>query len=105
MHWQPPTTPYKFLFFSQCQVNNETGAPEDELTPEAVELCRKLGSNATRVSEIAGGRDRVIYAAIQEGINRVNEKANSNAQRIQKWTVLDNDFSIPGGELGKSPSN
>uniref|UniRef100_A0A671QS99 Long-chain-fatty-acid--CoA ligase ACSBG2 n=1 Tax=Sinocyclocheilus anshuiensis TaxID=1608454 RepID=A0A671QS99_9TELE len=88
------------LLTIKCQVNNETGAPEDEQTPEAVELCRKLGSNSTRVSEIAGGRDRVVYAAIQEGINRVNEKATSNAQRIQKWTVLEKDFSIPGGELG-----
>ncbi|CAB1324284.1 unnamed protein product, partial [Coregonus sp. 'balchen'] len=83
-----------------CQVNGDTGAPEDELTPEAIELCRKLGSNATRVSEIAGGRDRVIHAAIQEGINRVNENATSNAQRIQKWTILNQDFSIIGGELG-----
>uniref|UniRef100_A0A672LIY9 long-chain-fatty-acid--CoA ligase n=1 Tax=Sinocyclocheilus grahami TaxID=75366 RepID=A0A672LIY9_SINGR len=88
------------LLTVKCQVNNETGTPEDELTPEAVELCRKLGSNSTRVSEIASGRDRVVYAAIQEGINRVNEKATSNAQRIQKWTVLEKDFSIPGGELG-----
>ncbi|KAL1270036.1 hypothetical protein QQF64_032325 [Cirrhinus molitorella] len=52
------------------------------------------------IGEIAGGRDRVVYTAIQEGINRVNEKATSNAQRIQKWTVLEKDFSIPGGELG-----
>uniref|UniRef100_A0A8C7K0N0 Long-chain-fatty-acid--CoA ligase ACSBG2 n=1 Tax=Oncorhynchus kisutch TaxID=8019 RepID=A0A8C7K0N0_ONCKI len=88
------------LLTIKCQVNGDTGAPEDELTPEAVELCRKLGSNATRVSEIAGGRDRVIHAAIQEGINRVNENATSNAQRIQKWIILDQDFSITGGELG-----
>lgn len=88
------------LLTIKCQVNGETGIPEDELTPEAVELCRKLGSNSTRVSEIAGGRDRLVSAAIQEGINRVNEKATSNAQRIQKWTVLERDFSIPGGELG-----
>ncbi|XP_051950198.1 long-chain-fatty-acid--CoA ligase ACSBG2 isoform X2 [Xyrauchen texanus] len=88
------------LITIKCQVNGETGVPEDELTPEAIELCCKLGSNSTRVSEIAGGRDRTVYAAIQEGINRVNEKATSNAQRIQKWTVLDQDFSIPGGELG-----
>uniref|UniRef100_A0A4W5MJA9 Long-chain-fatty-acid--CoA ligase ACSBG2 n=2 Tax=Hucho hucho TaxID=62062 RepID=A0A4W5MJA9_9TELE len=88
------------LLTIKCQVNGDTGAPEDELTPEAVELCRKLGSNAMRVSEIAGGRDRVIHAAIQEGINRVNENATSNAQRIQKWIILDQDFSITGGELG-----
>lgn len=85
----------------QCQVNAESGDPEDELTPEAIELCKKLGSNATRVSEIAGGRDRAVHAAIQEGINRVNEKATSNAQRIQKWIILDRDFSVSGGELGE----
>uniref|UniRef100_A0A667X1W3 Long-chain-fatty-acid--CoA ligase ACSBG2 n=1 Tax=Myripristis murdjan TaxID=586833 RepID=A0A667X1W3_9TELE len=89
------------LLTIKSQVNGETGTPEDELTPEAVELCKKLGSSATRVSEICGGRDRAIHAAIQEGINRVNEKATSNAQRIQKWVVLDQDFSITGGELGK----
>ncbi|XP_042273566.1 long-chain-fatty-acid--CoA ligase ACSBG2 isoform X2 [Thunnus maccoyii] len=88
------------LLTIKCQVNAETGGPEDELTPEAVEICRKLGSNATRASEIAGGQDREIQAAVQEGINRVNEKATSNAQRIQKWVILDRDFSIPGGELG-----
>lgn len=88
------------LLTIKCQVNTETGDPEDELTPEAVELCRKLGSNATRVSEVAGGRDRAVHAAIQDGINRVNEKATSNAQRIQKWVVLDRDFSVGGGELG-----
>ncbi|KAI1891619.1 hypothetical protein AGOR_G00145650 [Albula goreensis] len=88
------------LLTIKCQVNGDTGAPEDELTEEAVHICRCLSSNATRVSEIAGGRDRSVHAAIQEGINRVNEGATSNAQRIQKWTVLERDFSIPGGELG-----
>lgn len=87
----------------QCQMNMETGAPEDELTPDAVELCRKLGSPAKRVSEITGGRDRAVNAAIQEAINSVNEHATSNAQRIQKWVVLEHDFSIAGGELGKDP--
>ncbi|XP_047231835.1 long-chain-fatty-acid--CoA ligase ACSBG2 isoform X1 [Girardinichthys multiradiatus] len=88
------------LLTIKCQVNAETTDPVDELSPEAVELCRKLGSNATRVSEIAGGRDRAVHAAIQEGINKVNEKATSNAQRVQKWIVLDRDFSVGGGELG-----
>ncbi|XP_054913943.1 long-chain-fatty-acid--CoA ligase ACSBG2 isoform X2 [Poeciliopsis prolifica] len=88
------------LLTIKSQVNAETGDPEDELTPEAVELCRKLGSNATRVSDIAGGRDPIINAAIQKGINEVNENATSNAQRIQKWIVLERDFSVGGGELG-----
>uniref|UniRef100_A0A3P8WG65 Long-chain-fatty-acid--CoA ligase ACSBG2 n=1 Tax=Cynoglossus semilaevis TaxID=244447 RepID=A0A3P8WG65_CYNSE len=88
------------LLTVKCQVNAESGEPEDDLTPEAVQFCRSFGSNATKVSEIAGGRDQAVNKAIQEGINRVNEKATSNAQRIQKWTILDHDFSMIGGELG-----
>ncbi|KAJ8278567.1 hypothetical protein GJAV_G00088990 [Gymnothorax javanicus] len=88
------------LLTIKSQVNPDSGAPEDELTEEAVALCQRLGSSSTRVSQIAGGRDRAVHTAIQEGINRVNEKATSNAQRIQKWTVLEKDFSILGGELG-----
>ncbi|XP_061540172.1 long-chain-fatty-acid--CoA ligase ACSBG2 isoform X2 [Phycodurus eques] len=87
------------LLTVKCQVNDD-GAPLDELTPDAVELCKKLGSKATRVSELAGGHDRAVNAAVQEVINRVNEKAASNAQRIQKWHILEQDFSIVGGELG-----
>ncbi|KAG5276450.1 hypothetical protein AALO_G00132160 [Alosa alosa] len=88
------------LLTIKCEVNSETGAPEDELTAEALEFCRKLGSSSTRVSDLAGGRDRLVHAAIQEGVTRVNERASSNAQRVQKWTVLEHDFSITGGELG-----
>uniref|UniRef100_A0A673X6Q1 long-chain-fatty-acid--CoA ligase n=1 Tax=Salmo trutta TaxID=8032 RepID=A0A673X6Q1_SALTR len=45
-------------------------------------------------------KEPAIYKAIQEGIERVNAKAASNAQRVQKWVILDRDFSISGGELG-----
>uniref|UniRef100_A0A665WGQ8 Long-chain-fatty-acid--CoA ligase ACSBG2 n=1 Tax=Echeneis naucrates TaxID=173247 RepID=A0A665WGQ8_ECHNA len=88
------------LLTIKVNVNADTGDPEDELAAEAVEFCSRIGSNATHVSEIAGGKDRAIHTAIQEGINKVNEKATSNAQRIQKWIILDRDFSIGGGELG-----
>ncbi|XP_077391045.1 long-chain-fatty-acid--CoA ligase ACSBG2 isoform X2 [Festucalex cinctus] len=87
------------LLTIKCEVNAD-GAPLDELTPEAVEICKRLGSKATRVSELTGGRDPAVNAAVQEAINRVNEKATSNAQRIQKWHILQKDFSIVGGELG-----
>lgn len=101
-YWYMERYKNKSLFFPlQCQINPDSGEPQDELSSEAVEFCKKLGSNATSVSDISGGRDRAINAAIQEGINRVNEKATSNAQRIQKWIVLDRDFSIGGGELGE----
>ncbi|XP_038632592.1 long-chain-fatty-acid--CoA ligase ACSBG2 isoform X2 [Scyliorhinus canicula] len=88
------------LLTLKCDVNNDTGEPQDNLTEEAVQFCQKLGSKATKVSEILTSRDAEVYAAIQESINRVNEKACSNAQRIQKWLLIEKDFSIPGGELG-----
>ncbi len=85
----------------QCCSNTETMEPTEELSMEAVEFCQQLGSQATEVSDIIGGKDKEVYRAIQEGINRVNSAATSNAQRIQKWTILRKDFSVSGGELGK----
>ena len=32
----------------------------------------------------------------QAGIDRYNLRATSSAQRVQKWTLLPTDFSIPG---------
>ncbi|NXG00096.1 ACBG2 ligase, partial [Sakesphorus luctuosus] len=88
------------LLTLKCNVDAETGEPEDDLTPEALEYCQKLGSKATKVSEVISSKDKDIYAAIQKGITAVNEGATSNAQKVQKWVLLEKDFSIFGGELG-----
>lgn len=85
----------------QCCSDKETTEPTEELSSEAVEFCRQLGSQATKVSDITEGKDKDVHQAIQEGINRVNAAATSNAQRIQKWTILEKDFTVSGGELGK----
>ncbi|XP_030647881.1 long-chain-fatty-acid--CoA ligase ACSBG2 [Chanos chanos] len=87
------------LLTLKCNVD-ENGEPTDELTPLAAEFCKQHGVNASKVSEIVNTKDTVIYKVIQEGIDRVNTKATSNAQRVQKWTILPRDFSISGGELG-----
>ena len=34
--------------------------------------------------------------SLQAGIDRYNLRATSSAQRVQKWTLLPTDFSIPG---------
>ncbi|NXH22062.1 ACBG2 ligase, partial [Bucco capensis] len=88
------------LLTLKCTVDVETGEPGDELTPGAIEYCQKLGSKATRVSEIISSKDKAVYAAIQKGILAVNERAVSNAQKVQKWVLLEKDFSLFGGELG-----
>ncbi|NXB68752.1 ACBG2 ligase, partial [Struthidea cinerea] len=88
------------LLTLKCVVDAETGEPGDDLTPEALEFCQKLGSKATKVSEIISSKDKVVYATIQKGISAVNEGAVSNAQKVQKWALLEKDFSLFGGELG-----
>ncbi|NWV44640.1 ACBG2 ligase, partial [Daphoenositta chrysoptera] len=88
------------LLTLKCVVDADTGEPGDDLTPEALEFCQKLGSKATKVSEIISSKDKAIYAAIQKGISAVNEGAVSNAQKVQKWVLLEKDFSLFGGELG-----
>ncbi|XP_073688870.1 long-chain-fatty-acid--CoA ligase ACSBG2-like [Garra rufa] len=87
------------LLTLKCTVD-DNGDPTDELTPLAVEYCRQHGVIATKVSEIINKKEPAIYKAIQEGIDRTNAKATSNAQKVQKWTILPRDFSISGGELG-----
>ncbi|XP_054661527.1 long-chain-fatty-acid--CoA ligase ACSBG2 isoform X2 [Grus americana] len=88
------------LLTLKCNVDVETGEPGDDLTAEAIEYCQKLGSKATKVSEIISSKDKAVYAAIQKGISAVNERAVSNAQKVQKWVLLEKDFSLFGGELG-----
>ncbi|KAM9858747.1 long-chain-fatty-acid--CoA ligase ACSBG2-like [Aulostomus maculatus] len=87
------------LLTLKCVVD-DNGEPTDELTPEALAFCQSCGVTATKVSEIVANKEPAIYKAIQEGIERVNARATSNAQKIQKWVILEQDFSIGGGELG-----
>ncbi|KAF3695497.1 Long-chain-fatty-acid--CoA ligase ACSBG2 [Channa argus] len=81
-------------------VLDDSGEPSDELSPEVLDFCQQHGITATKVSEIIANKEPVIYNAIKEGVERVNARATSNAQKIQKWVILERDFSISGGELG-----
>jgi len=38
--------------------------------------------------------------AIQIGIDRANQEAVSNATKAQRWTILPQDITVAGGELG-----
>ncbi|XP_038109075.1 very long-chain-fatty-acid--CoA ligase bubblegum [Culex quinquefasciatus] len=85
----------------KTQMNLDSGEPKDELAPETAAWVKGLGVEHTKLSQIvAAGPCPKVLQAIQEGIDRANKKAISNAQKIQKFALLPVDFSVPGGELG-----
>ncbi|EAA10184.3 AGAP008596-PA [Anopheles gambiae str. PEST] len=110
------------LITLKTQMNLDSGEPKDELTPETIAALKELGVEYGKLSEIhaAGPCPKVAFyflgywmtcstqpflgagvlKALQEGIDRANQKAISNAQKIQKFALLKSDFSVPGGELG-----
>lgn len=88
------------LLTLKCTLDPETSDPTDNLTEQAVEFCQQVGSKASTVSDIVGKKDRAVYQAIEEGIQRVNRNAAARPYHIQKWAILQRDFSISGGELG-----
>ena len=64
----------------------------------------KLFGNSTEVSAAsttvtAAKKDPKWQAYIQKAIDTYNKEAVSNAQKIQKFAILDCDFSVPGNEL------
>lgn len=102
---------------------DKDGSPKDELSQESIYWMRSLGLDYVTLSELikAGPCPKVNYVvvilrhglliaklincqvieAINEGIKRANLKAISNAQKVQKFTLLEHDFSIVTGELGE----
>ncbi len=85
----------------QCVVNLENGMPLDELAAEAKAWCKSLDCDCKTVSEILDQKPIKLYDSIQQGIERVNAKAVSAAQKVQKFRILPRDFSVLTGELGK----
>ena len=54
----------------------------DTLTPKAQQMIRALGSRSTKVSEILQKEDRAVFTTIQEGLDKANEHATSQAQMV-----------------------
>lgn len=91
------------LLTLKVEADVDTMLPKPDLTPAAKDWCQEVGvKHVKTVDDVlkAGDDHDRIMRAIQEGIDRVNKQAVSNAQKIQKWTVLPTDFSVPGEELG-----
>lgn len=86
------------LLTLKVDVDADTLEPKSTLATPALDWCKEIGSKAKTIEEALN--DELVRKAIQEGVDRTNQQATSNAQRIQKWNLLPTDFSVPGGELG-----
>lgn len=89
----------KFLSVLLClRVNmNEDGSPSQNLDPQALEVAKEIGSSATTVSEAKSCDAFKTY--FDSKIAAANKQATSRAQNIAKWALLDEDFTVNGGEL------
>lgn len=85
------------LLSVKTKIDLDTGLPTDELTEEVLAVSRSIGSDAKYYSDVKN--DRKWYLYMKEAIHRLNEKAVSHAQYIQKWDWLNKNFTEKGGEI------
>lgn len=76
-------------------IMDDDGNMTDILDDSVIDL---LDLNNNLVSKACNNKKLIMY--IDDGIQKVNQKSASNAQKIQKFRILPTDFSINGGELG-----
>jgi len=60
-----------------------TGLPTNQLSPQVLEECRRIGSSAQTVSDDLEGRDHKIRKAIQQGIDDENRKVSAKIQKVR----------------------
>jgi long-chain-fatty-acid--CoA ligase ACSBG len=71
--------------------------PTDDLTGEALSTGKKIGSSAKTYTDAQNDSKWKQY--IDDGMKKANEKASSNAQKIQKWAFLPKDLNEKDGDL------
>ncbi|SPP82501.1 very long-chain-fatty-acid--CoA ligase bubblegum [Drosophila guanche] len=89
------------LLTIKTELDKESGEPLDELSHESSVWMKSLGVEHKTVSDILkAGPCPKVWKSIEDGIKRANKVSISNAQKVQKFSILPHDFSIPTGELG-----
>ena len=84
--------------FLSLLITLKTDAKDAQLLDsEAVLEGKKIGSTANTVAEVMTCAKWKKY--FDDGIRDANTRAISNAQKINKWRILPEDFSEAGGEL------
>jgi long-chain-fatty-acid--CoA ligase ACSBG len=89
------------LFAFRCKPKKDHGPHDypftDDLDNDALEILKKIGSDSKTVQEAM--QDKKIKDFLQKALEESNKRAASNAQRIQKYAMVEKDFSLEGGEL------
>ncbi|KAM7351778.1 long-chain-fatty-acid--CoA ligase heimdall-like [Cochliomyia hominivorax] len=105
------------LITLKTDIDPDTGFPLDILRPDTIQWLESLNLHYTHLSDLLNIKlpenlqnldpntldincDPKVLKAIEEGIKRYNQQAISNAQKVQYFTILPHDFSIPTDELG-----
>ena len=60
------------LLYIMCIVNPVTGEATDDLQPQVIKMLQQIGSNCTTVSQVIESEDKVVFKAIQDGIDCYN---------------------------------
>lgn len=76
---------------------DKDGKLTENINPEIIPVLANLGVNAKTVSEAK--KHPKLKNLIDEGIRRTNERVISKAQSIQKWILIDGDFTEAAGDL------
>ncbi|KAF0715215.1 Aste57867_3509 [Aphanomyces stellatus] len=89
----------KFLtaLFTLRVDHDQNGVPLDTLDAFVLRTLTEIGSTATTVREAQACP--LVQAHLQAGLEKANARAISRAQKVQKFTLLDKDFSVSGGEF------
>jgi len=78
---------------------DEKNQPTDLLHPDVKQWAEDLGSEAETVTDLVEEDNEDVRLELLEGIQKVNRRAISNAQKVHKFMIAPSDFSLAGGEL------
>ena len=74
------------------------GQPTDELSEITIDYLKTLGITDFKNKKAIYSNPALIKA-IQEGIEKANKAAVSRAAQVRKWSFVNGDLSVAGGEL------
>ncbi|XP_045612661.1 long-chain-fatty-acid--CoA ligase ACSBG2 [Procambarus clarkii] len=95
------------LLTLKAEIDDETGEPLPILTQPCQAMMKEVGlyieTTGDALAEIKTNPKGTLATIINKGIEKYNtEDSVSNAQKVQRWTLLPLDFSQSTGELNNT---